>query len=153
MKTPFAFVFFLLFNTVAFAAPTDEVYTLGPDSAPHPGVPEGKVIGPLSLPSNVYPNTTRSYWVYVPAQYDAAKPACLMIFQDGHAFVGLKGEYRTPYVFDNLIYRREIPVTLGVFINPGHTPEQKEATDKEWGDGTNNRRIEYNALDDKQEKK
>ena len=58
-----------------------------------------------------------------------------MVFFDGHAFVGLKGSYRIPYVFDNLIYRREMPVTIGVFINPGHTPDQKEATDSEWGDG------------------
>ena len=35
-----------------------------------------------------------------------------------------KGDYRIPYVFDNLIYRREMPVTIAVFINPGHTPEQ-----------------------------
>ena len=82
---------------------------------------------------DVYPDTTRNYWVYVPAQYDAAKPACLMVFQDGHAFVNPKGDYRIPFVFDNLIYRREMPVTIGVFINPGRTPEQKEATAKRVG--------------------
>lgn len=131
------------------AAPTDDVYLLGPDSAPHAGVPQGKVVGPNTLASKVYPNTSRNYWVYVPAQYDPAKPACLMIFQDGHAFVGLKGEYRIPYVFDNLIYRREMPVTIGVFINPGHTPRQPESSDRNWGDGINNRALEYNALDDR----
>src|SRR5438270_7237592 len=81
------------------AATTDDVYMLGPDSAPHPGVPQGKVVGPTTLPSSVYPGTTRNYWVYVPAQYDSAKPACLMIFQDGHAFLGPGGEYRIPFVF------------------------------------------------------
>jgi enterochelin esterase family protein len=115
-------------------------------------VPEGKVVGPTTLPSNVFPNTTRNYWVYVPAQYDATKPTCLMIFQDGHAFVGLKGDYRIPYVFDNLIYRREMPITIGVFINPGHTPQQTEASDHSWGDGTTNRKVEYNALDDQYSK-
>src|ERR1700743_2429620 len=110
----------------AFAGPTDDVYKLGPDSEQHPGVPEGKVVGPLVLASKVYPDTTRNYWVYVPAQYDPAKPACLMIFQDGHAFLGPKGDYRTPIVFDNLIYRREMPGTIGVFINPGHPAAQKE---------------------------
>ena len=139
----------LLFNLRALPAPTDDVYQLGPDSAPHLGVPEGKVLGPMPLSSNVFPNTTRDYWVYLPAQYDASKPACLMVFQDGHAFVGLKGDYRIPWVFDNLIYRREMPVTIGVFINPGHTAQQKEASDKDWGDGTTNRRVEYNALGDK----
>ncbi len=134
------------------AAPTDDVYLLGPDSAPHPGVPLGKVIGPEVLPSHVYPNTTRNYWIYVPAQYDASKPACLMVFQDGHAFVNLSGDYRIPYVFDNLIYRREMPVTIAVFINPGHLPNQQESSAAEWGDRVNNRRIEYNALDDKYSK-
>src|SRR3954453_7437459 len=124
------------------AAPTDDVYKLGPDSQRQEGVPQGKVVGPLTLESKtVYPGTTRNYWVYVPAQYDAAKPACLMVFQDGHFFVNTEGEYRIPVVFDNLIYRREMPVTIAVFINPGRTSEQTEATDKEWGDRTNNRRV------------
>jgi len=130
------------------AAPTDEVYLLGPDSLPHEGVPKGKVIGPLTLPSNVFTNTTRHYWIYVPAQYDSAKPACLMIFQDGQAFVGPGGDYRIPNVFDNLIYRREMPVTIAVFINPGHTPEQPESTTTNWGDGINGRATEYNELND-----
>jgi enterochelin esterase-like enzyme len=142
----------LLASAGSFAAPPDDTYYLGPDSEPHEGVPRGKVIGPTALPSNVYPNTTRDYWVYVPAQYDASKPACLMVFFDGHAYVGLQGNYRIPFVFDNLIYRREMPVTIGVFINPGHRPDQKEATDRDWGDGTTNRRVEYNALDDKYSK-
>ena len=132
----------------AFAAPTDDVYLLGPDSAPHDGVPHGQVIGPLTLASEVFTNTTRHYWVYVPAQYARTKPACLMIFQDGHAFLNTNGDYRTPYVFDNLIYRREMPVTIGVFINPGHTPEQPESSDKNWGDGINGRATEYNELND-----
>ncbi len=143
----------LLPAALAPAAPTDDVYKLGPDSEPQAGVPQGKVHGPLTLESkSVYPGTTRNYWVYVPAQYDGSKPACLMVFQDGHFFVNTKGEYRIPVVFDNLIYRREMPVTLAVFINPGRTPEQKEATASAWGDQTNNRRVEYNALNDKYSK-
>lgn len=134
---------------VALAGPTDDLYRLGPDSEPHAGVPQGKLSGPTALTSEVYPGTTRNYWIYVPAQYDPSKPACLMVFQDGHAFLGPKGDYRIPFVFDNLIYRREMPVTIAVFINPGHTAEQKEASDSDWGDGTTNRRVEYNALDDK----
>jgi enterochelin esterase-like enzyme len=153
MRIVYAWALMLLFvDACAFAAPPDDAYQLGPDSEPHEGVPQGKVIGPTALPSNVYPNTTRNYWVYVPVQYEVSKPACLMVFFDGHAYVGLKGNYRIPYVFDNLIYRREMPVTIGVFINPGHGPDQKEATDAEWGDRTNNRRVEYNALDDKHSK-
>jgi enterochelin esterase family protein len=147
------FVITFFSSLTVLAAPTDDVYQLGPDSAPREGVPQGKVIGPLTLESKTtYPGTSRNYWVYVPAQYDGATAACLMVFQDGHAFVNAKGDYRIPYVFDNLIYRREMPVTIAVFINPGHTPEQKEATSSEWGDRTNNRRVEYNALDDKYSK-
>lgn len=137
-----------LFTGVFQAAPTDDVYILGPDSQPHEGVPQGKVIGPLTLPSEVFPNTTRNYWIYVPAQYDASKPAALMVFQDGHAFVALDDSYRVPYVFDNLIYRREMPVTIGVFINPGRGPDQKEASASDWGDRINNRPTEYNELND-----
>lgn len=133
----------------ARAAATDEVYLLGPDSQPHEGVPKGKVVGPLTLASGIFTNTTRHYWVYVPAQYTPAKAACLMIFQDGQAFVSTEGQYRAPYVFDNLIYRREMPVTLGVFINPGHTPEQPESTSTNWGDSINNRPTEYNELNDR----
>jgi enterochelin esterase family protein len=95
-----------ILTTAAVAAPTDDVYRLGPDSEPHEGVPQGKIVGPLTLASNVYPQSTRNYWIYVPAQYDAASPAALMIFQDGHAFLNEKGDYRIPFVFDNLIYRR-----------------------------------------------
>jgi enterochelin esterase family protein len=143
-----SFVLFVLCGISAFAAPTDDVYLLGPDSAPHEGVPRGKVIGPLTLASEVFTNTTRNFWIYVPAQYDRTKPACLMIFQDGQAFVGPSGDYRVPFVFDNLIYRREMPVTIAVFINPGHTPTQPESSSTNWGDSINNRVTEYNELND-----
>jgi enterochelin esterase family protein len=140
----------IVLSSSASAAPTDDVYKLGPDSMRQPGVPEGKIIGPLTLESkSAFPNTTRNYWVYVPAQYDGKTPASLMVFQDGHFFVNTEGEYRVPLVFDNLIYRREMPVAVAVFINPGHGPEGKEASASDWGDRSNNRPTEYNALDDK----
>ena len=144
-----ALALFFAMSNVRAASPLDAVYQPGPDSASHEGVPQGRIIGPDVLPSNVYTNTMRTYWVYVPAQYDPSKPASLMIFQDGHAFVSTNGEYRIPHVFDNLIYRREMPVTIAVFINPGHTPEQKDASSADWGDRSNNRPQEYNALNDK----
>ena len=55
----------------------------------------------------------------MPAQYDPAVPASLMIFNDGQAFKNMEGDLRVPNVLDNLIYRRELPVMLSVFINPG----------------------------------
>ena len=141
-----AFITLIALNSCA--APTDDVYLLGPDSAPHEGVPRGQIIGPLTLASDVFTNTTRHYWIYVPAQYDRSQPASLMIFQDGHAFLNTNGDYRVPYVFDNLIYRREMPVTIAVFINPGHTPTQPESSSTNWGDGINGRATEYNELND-----
>ena len=72
-----------------------------------------------------------------------------MIFNDGQAFKNMEGDVRAPNVLDNLIDRRELPVMLAVFINPGRTPEQPEPTPQEWGDRTTNRPTEYNTLDDK----
>src|SRR5262245_58351249 len=60
-------------------------YRLGPDSLPQEGVPRGEIHGPYTLPSRAYPGTQHTYWVYVPAQYDPAVPAALMVFQDGQA--------------------------------------------------------------------
>jgi enterochelin esterase family protein len=131
------------------AAPTDDVYQLGPDSAPQAGVPQGKITDWEQLPSAAYPGTLHDFCVYVPDQYDPTKPASLMIFQDGQAWLRLTGDYRVPYVFDNLIFRREMPVTIAVFINPGRTPEQPVASQSDWGDRSSNRPQEYNALDDK----
>ena len=131
------------------AAQTDALYRLGPDSEPQPGVPQGTVTEWEKLPSQAYPGTLHDFCVYVPAQYDPATPAALMIFQDGQAWLRLTGDYRVPFVFDNLIFRREMPVTIAVFINPGRTPEQPEASAADWGDRSTNRPQEYNALDDK----
>src|SRR3954465_15743485 len=128
---------------------TDAFYKLGTDSLPKDGVPKGEVKGPFTLPSEAYPGTQHTYWVYVPAQYDPAVPASLMVLNDGQAFKNMDGDVRTPNVLDNLIFRREIPVMLAVFINPGRTPEQPEPTPQEWGDRTTNRPTEYNTLDDK----
>jgi enterochelin esterase-like enzyme len=127
----------------------DAFYSLGPDSFPRDGVAQGEVRGPFTLPSEAYPGTQHTYWVYVPAQYDAAVPASLMIFNDGQAFKNMEGDLRVPNVVDNLIWRRELPVMLAVFINPGRRPDQPEPTPQEWGDRTTNRPTEYNTLDDK----
>ncbi|MDX1979528.1 MAG: alpha/beta hydrolase-fold protein [Bryobacteraceae bacterium] len=144
-----------LIAAAAFAQPgrqgpnTDIHYKLGPDSLAQDGVPKGKINGPFTLPSEAYPGTQHTYWIYVPAQYDPSVPASLMIFQDGQAFMAPEGDARAQNVMDNLIYRREIPVMIGVFINPGRTPEQPEPHPKDWGDRNTNRPTEYNSLDDR----
>ncbi len=117
-------------------------YTLGPDSMPHDGVPKGRVEGPFVFKSKTFQNTVRQYWIYVPAPYDAAKPAAVMVFQDGHKYVNTEQEYRVPVVFDNLIHRREMPVTIGIFVNPGNAGEELPADP--WRGS--NRSAEYDSL-------
>jgi len=145
----------LLALVTVFSAPgedqpgNDKFYHLGPDSLPQEGVPKGKLNGPFTLPSQVFPGTQHTYWVYVPAQYNPKEPAALMIFNDGQAMIATNGEVRAQNVIDNLTWRREIPVMITVFINPGRTPEQPEPTPSEWGDRNTNRPEEYNRLNDK----
>ena len=127
----------------------DAYYKLGPDSQPMDGVPKGKFSEAKTLPSTVFPGTQHTYYVYVPAQYDPAKPAAVMIFNDGQAMMAVPGDVQAQNVLDNLIYRREIPVMIGVFINPGRRPDQPEPSPKDWGDKTTNRADEYNPPTDK----
>ena len=99
----------------------DNDYQLGRDSQYHPDVPHGLVLQQAFNPStnSVFPGASRDYWVYVPKQYDGIKPAALMVFQDGGGYLGTNGQWRVPLVFDNLIARGEMPVTIGVFVDPG----------------------------------
>lgn len=120
-----------------------DTYTYGPDSLPQAGVPRGEVTQFKWEKSTIYPGAVRDYWVYVPKQYDPAKPACLMVFQDGGNYVRTNGDFRTTIVFDNLIHKKEMPVTIGVFINPGTIPAA-DAGQK----ARSNRSYEYDSLGD-----
>jgi enterochelin esterase family protein len=131
------------------AAGFDDFYKLGPDSMVQDGVPQGKIVGPTTLPSEAFPGTQHTYSVYVPSQYDPNVPASLMIFNDGQAFLAADGSARAVNVLNNLIHRREIPVMIAVFINPGRRPDQPEPNPKDWGDRNTNRPTEYNELNDK----
>ena len=113
------FIFCIRHRARAHRAADD--YTVGPDALPQPGVPRGKVTQ-HKWESTIFAGTTRDYWVYVPAQYDGSTPAAVMVFQDGAGCVKLDGAIRVPTVFDNLIHRKEMPVTIGIFINPGTFP-------------------------------
>lgn len=119
-------------------------YQHGPDSMRQPDVPAGVVTDGVYTAKTVFPGTQRRYSVYVPAQYDAAEPAALMVFQDGHAFLGDDGNYRLPIVFDNLIAGGDMPTTIAVMVDPGNNgplPQQRG-----WNQGTNNRSLEYDTL-------
>jgi enterochelin esterase family protein len=122
-------------------ATATEPYHPGPDATRQEGVPEGQVTKYHWTSEKVYPGTARDYWVYVPQQYDPAQPACLMVFQDGALYLG--PDVNAPVVFDNLIHRREMPVTIGVFVQPG----DKGPGMPLWG-GQDNRSIEYDSLGD-----
>jgi enterochelin esterase family protein len=117
-------------------------YKLGPDSEPH-DVPHGEVKKAVFDKSQIFPGTTREYFVYVPKQYDAAKPACLMVFFDGGGFAKPDGGFRVPVVFDNLIAKKEMPVTIAVMVNPG-TFKAAEPPAKD----RSNRSFEYDSLGD-----
>jgi len=115
---------------------------LGPDSQRQAGVPEGKVTK-HHFKSQVFAGTERDYWVYVPAQYDGGTPASVMVFQDGQSYVNPEGHSRVPIVFDNLIAKGDMPVTIGIFINPGVFPA--EGADEE---PKRNRSFEYDSMSD-----
>lgn len=99
-----------------------EEYKYGPDSFRQDGVPKGTVTKHQFTGSKVYPGTVHDYWVYVPAQYNASKPAAVMVFNDGSSFVNENGAFRVPVVFDNLIHKGDMPVTIAILISPGTTP-------------------------------
>src|ERR1051325_739031 len=136
----------VLTAATALAAGEDAFYKLGPDSLVQEGVPQGKLLGPMHLPSQVFSNYTHTYWIYVPAQYDPKKPAALLVFQDGSAMIATNGDIRVPTVLDNLIWRREIPVMIGLFISPAITTNQPEPSPSSWGDQSSLRPQEYNEV-------
>ena len=126
---------------VTFAADGD--YALGPDSQVQGGVPQGELKAGVFTESKVFPGTVHDYSVYVPKQYDAAKPAALMVFFDGGGYAKADGGVRATVVMDNLIAKKDMPVTIGVFVNPG-TVKATEAGAKD----RSNRSFEYDSLGD-----
>jgi enterochelin esterase family protein len=122
-------------------------YPYGPDSFRQEGVPQGKVTTHVWKDSKVFPGTIRRYYVYVPAQYDGTKPAALMVFQDGHTYIKEDGDFRVRTVFDNLIHKGEMPVTIGVFVDPGHTKPELPP-EPGWDPQPENRSVEYDTLSD-----
>src|SRR5438132_8896778 len=116
---------------------TTQEYPPGPDSKPQPGVPQGEVLKFTFEQSKIFPGTWREYWVYVPAQYTPDRPACLYVNQDGI-------QWQAPTVFDNLIAKKEMPVTIAVFVMHGRVKvaDTNAALDRF------NRSYEYDGLGD-----
>ena len=117
------------------------------DSLPQPGVPKGKLIGPLEFKSKIIAGTVRRYWIYVPVKYDANNPPNLLVFQDGQRAINPQGPLNIPVVLDNLIAKGDIPATLGVFITPGNTGTEHYPDNLGTGN-PNHRAPEYDALSD-----
>lgn len=136
MKSLLLFLFSMT-QAIAFSQVPAETYPVDSASVEHAGVPKGEILKFTFDQSKIFPGTWREYWVYVPAQYKADKPACVYVNQDGI-------QWKAPTVFDNLINSKQMPVTIGVFITPGRVMADS---------GTNtlarfNRSFEYDGLGD-----
>ena len=136
MKKLFLFVF-LLSRLSGYSQLPAENYAVDSASVEHPGVPKGELIKLSFDSSKIFPGTTRDYWIYIPAQYKPDHPACVYVNQDGI-------QWNAPTVFDNLIYKMEMPVTIGIFITPGivKTSDPSNALNRF------NRSFEYDGLGD-----
>ena len=117
------------------SASPDAQYVPGPDSLPQPGVPKGKAFQFVFDHSRIFPGTTRTITVYVPAQYRADRPACVYVGLDGLSF-------EAPVVFDNLIHRHEMPVTIAIGLAAGAVI----SADPPPGDPRFNRSLEFDGL-------
>ncbi len=133
--------FILAFSTlIAVSAQTPqntETYPVHPDAVAQPGVPKGEVLKFTFDKSKIFPGTWREYWVYIPAQYKPAQAACVYVNQD-------EVQWDAPVVFDNLIHKKEMPITIGVFVRHGKVlaPDANAALDRF------NRSYEYDGLGD-----
>jgi len=128
---------FVIPSAFAQANQQQENYPPHPDSQEQPGVPKGEVLKFSFESSKIFPGTWREYWVYVPAQYTPDKPACVYVNQDGV-------QWNAPVVLDNLIHKKEMPVTIGVFVMHGRvrSANAESALDRF------NRSYEYDGLGD-----
>lgn len=114
--------FYYVANKTKFGGRLD-MPAFEPLSYLEPGVPSGALSDKIIHTSKIYDGMTSEYWIYVPAQYDSAVPAALMVFQDGGWYTDRDGNNPTLNVIDNLIAQKKIPVMICVFINPGDISE------------------------------
>ncbi|MDI1314004.1 alpha/beta hydrolase-fold protein [Prosthecobacter sp.] len=112
------------------------------DSLPQKNVPQGKLEKFVWKTSAVFPGTVRDVTVYLPAGFQPGEETCLMVWQDGSRHVDPNGAIRVSVVFDNLIHKKEMPRTVGVFIDPGRMTKQRP------GAKAANRGFEYDSVGD-----
>jgi enterochelin esterase family protein len=111
--------------------------SFGPDSYAQPGVPQGKLTGPVEVPSKIYPGVKANVWFYVPAQWDGVTPLAVQVWGDGQQFTGTRpGQWRILETLDNLTAQKRIPLMVSIFVQAGTGPDR------------NQRSIEYDRVDD-----
>jgi enterochelin esterase-like enzyme len=120
-----------------FAQAPVEKYPVDSASVEHAGVPKGEILKFTFDQSKIFPGTSREVSVYIPAQYKPDKAACVYVNQDGI-------QWKAPTVFDNLIFKNEMPITIGIFITPG----QVMADSGSHALNRFNRSFEYDGLGD-----
>jgi sugar lactone lactonase YvrE/enterochelin esterase-like enzyme len=116
--------------------PTLQNYPLGPDSKRQPDVPAGKLFHFSMDQSRFFPGTHRLIEVYIPAQYTADRPACVLVALD-HLMSTL------PIVFDNLIHRKELPIIIAIGLSSGTDPSADPPHNPRF-----NRSFEFDSLSD-----
>lgn len=131
------FISSLSLPLILSAQQNTETYPVDSASVEHAGVPKGEVLKFTFNQSKIFPGTIREVSVYVPAQYKPDKPACVYINQDGI-------QWKAPTVFDNLIDKKEMPVTIGVFVTPGKVLADNGTSAQD----RYNRSFEYDGLGD-----
>ena len=112
-----------------------------PESKPDPAVPHGEILHGHVTDSKIYPGTENNFEVYVPAEYDPARPACLLVKLDG------LGEFEAT-VLDNLIAKKQVPVIIGVGIDSGAIWKDAEGTPKRRAIRYN-RSYEFDSMNDR----
>ncbi|HEY2349962.1 MAG TPA: SMP-30/gluconolactonase/LRE family protein [Puia sp.] len=128
---------FLLPHLFVFSQMPNETYSVDSASVLHTGVPKGELIKLIFDSSKIFPGTSRDVSIYIPAEYNPEQPACVYVNQDGV-------QWNAPVVFDNLIYQKEMPVTIGIFITPGIVKTKDSALAL----SRFNRSFEYDGLGD-----
>ncbi len=123
----------------------EEIFAVAREALDPPLPPEasGEPAGTLNWRRHegqgVYPGVTRDYAVYAPAGLDSARPAALVVFQDGRFYTA--DNFRAPAVLEALLASGAMPQTVAVFVQPGDLPNAPEQS-------RGNRSIEYDSLGD-----
>jgi enterochelin esterase-like enzyme/sugar lactone lactonase YvrE len=125
-----------LAGSVLHQEPAKDAASYEPPAIKSEDVPKGSVKQFTFQKSAIFPGTTREVTVFIPAQYDASKPACVYVKTDGY-------NPREKELMEVMIATKEMPVTVGIFVRPGEVPAPMKGTA-----GRRNRDFEYDGIND-----